>query len=147
MGVILASAQVLGRLRERTVLADRRVGGVAADPGDGSTTTKPPVQMSLKAGRVVAWDWDLTTDMIYYSDNARALAQGDNLVPYSSLAGLLQMVHAEDSEKIGQAANQYATGRPAVRLRVPGPDAGRKLSLDSKHRRSGFEGKWEGPPA
>lgn len=89
------------RVEERT--AELAAVNVALREGDAR------LRMALDAAGMVAWEWDLASDTIQYSDNLPAVARGEETVPYCSVNTLIQQVHPDDRGQLARAVERTHT--------------------------------------
>ena len=64
------------------------------------------LRMTVEAAGMVAWEWDLATDRISYSENVAAVARGEETASYCSVTTLLQQLHPDDRETLARAVDR-----------------------------------------
>jgi PAS domain S-box-containing protein len=64
------------------------------------------LRMALEAAGMVTWEWDVAAGTIRYSENAPAVACGEDLAPYCSVDGLMRELHPDDRERLAQALHE-----------------------------------------
>ncbi len=79
--------------------------------------------LAAHASQAALWDWDMTTDTIYFTDRYREILGGYTKEEFpDTLAGFYSKVHADDKAVVKQAiADHVATRRPqpsAVEFRI-----------------------------
>lgn len=71
------------------------------------------LRLALDAAGMVTWEWDVAQGTLRYSPNASALAKGEDLEPYCTLAGILERLHPDDRDRVRAALDRTLhEGRP-----------------------------------
>ena len=128
----------------------RRAGGAAQEPGRvgarmdrqpqrTSTSTRGPTVLwetnerlasALRAGRMMAWDWNLVTGRVTRSDTSLDVLG----LPSGEIDGFLDRIPEEDRAAYLAAFEAAARGDGRLRRRVPVPQAGRADRVDARDR-------------
>ncbi len=89
----------------------------AADP------TADFLQLALKSGRMITWEWDISAGTIRYSENFPEYIGSRDIRAYTSLERLMELIHPEDTPRLKQALQQtIRDGTPfecEYRVRMP----------------------------
>lgn len=73
------------------------------------------LQLAMEAAEAVAWEWDVATGAIRYSDNLTQIVRGEATEPFMSLEQVLKRIHPEDRAGLASALQRAAeAGEPLV---------------------------------
>ncbi|MEA2523383.1 MAG: two-component system, OmpR family, sensor histidine kinase VicK [Thermomicrobiales bacterium] len=90
---------------------------------------------AMEAAGIGSWEWDVQTGEVWWSDNLIAIHGIDSAAFDGTFEGFLQLIHADDRERVGEVIGQtLASGTEYdLEFRVPGSD-GRLRWIQGKGR-------------